>query len=169
MWSDPPPASVIPVTVSVRPETASVPASLLELLVVGAVQPDGTVTVTVPFASPPASAVYVKTIVRPVAPAATEEVSGEIVPVPSAAFTVTAGEPAASATVAPPVELCIAVQVWAPVAAGAVAPGPPVLSPYLMWTVAPPARVSPVTVIVRPATPIVPASLETAPGAEAVV
>ena len=51
----------------------------------GAVQPLGTVTVTAPLEMPPAGAVYVNVIVRPVWLAETRLIDAEIVPAPSAA------------------------------------------------------------------------------------
>src|SRR5579872_404989 len=89
----------------------------------GADQPDGTVSSTLPFAIPPAAAVYVNVIVLPVDDVPTELVSELIVPVPSAALTVIAGElPAVS--VPPLVALSRMFHVCAPVELVAVAPGP---------------------------------------------
>ena len=74
----------------VLPATLSVPALAVEYpvaldVVDGALQPLGTATVTELFEMPPAGAVYVKVIVLPVDPTATELVSAASVPAPSAA------------------------------------------------------------------------------------
>ena len=83
-------ASVSDETVIVWPETETVPElamvyPALEPVVEGAFHPPGTTTVTEPFEMPPAAAVYVKVIVRPVWLAETTLVPLDIVPEPSAA------------------------------------------------------------------------------------
>jgi len=94
-----PAAIVRELTVIVLPASERLPA--LDVVkpaalpvVDGALQPLGTTSVTLPLEIPPVGAVYVKVIVRPVAPAETTVVDGESVPAPSAAYTVTLGEDA---------------------------------------------------------------------------
>ena len=94
-------------------------------MVEGALQPAGTTTVTVPLLIPPAGAVYVKVIVRPVCEALTTEVGVVSVPAPSAALTVMLGEAARLASEPAAVDFAWACQVCAPVDEVAVAPGPP--------------------------------------------
>src|SRR5437660_10702100 len=70
----------------------------------------------------------------------------------------------------PPVERSFACHVCAPTDEGAVAPEPPPLvSPYVIVAVAPPASVSPETVTVRPATATLPALARVYPLADEVV
>jgi len=125
-----PPASVSEETVIVWPETESVPELAVEYpaaepVVDGALQPLGTARVTEPLEIPPAGAVYVKVIVRPVWLAETPLVPLAIVPVPSAAFTVMLGWEAMSVREPADVDFSCVVQVCAPVLEVAVAPGPP--------------------------------------------
>jgi hypothetical protein len=85
-----PAASVSEETVIVLPATERVPALDVEKpafapVVDGALQPAGTATLTEPLEMPPAGAVYVHVIVRPVWLAETLLVPLVIVPEPSAA------------------------------------------------------------------------------------
>ena len=85
-----PPASVSEETVIVWLATETVPAvdvvyPGLEPVVDGALQPLGTSSVTVPLEIPPAAAVYVNVIVRPVWLAETLVVGVVSVPEPSGA------------------------------------------------------------------------------------
>ena len=54
-------------------------------MVDGALQPLGTATVTAPLEMPPAGAVYVKVMVRPLWLAETALIDADMVPAPSAA------------------------------------------------------------------------------------
>jgi hypothetical protein len=90
MLTVPAAASVSELTVIVLEATLSVPALEVEYpafapVVDGALQPAGTTSVTAPFEMPPAGAVYVHVIVRPVWLAETLLVPLAIVPEPSAA------------------------------------------------------------------------------------
>jgi hypothetical protein len=78
---------VIPLTVIVCPATDTAPTELVVKLtrrVAGAVQPAGTATVSVPFESPPAGAVYVSVSISPVWEPETVGGRGDA-PAPSAA------------------------------------------------------------------------------------
>jgi hypothetical protein len=113
--------------------------------------------VTEPFESPPAAAVYVNATVFPPEPFATLLVPVVSVPDPSPALTVMLGELARFVSDPADVDFSCACQVCAPVEDVAVAPEPPPLvSPYVIVSVEPPARVTFETVIVWPATPTVP-------------
>jgi len=110
--------------------------------VVGAVQPDGTATSTSPLERPPATGVYVNTIVFPVDPAVTVDVGVVNVPVPSAAFvTVTDGDEAMEVSVPPLLFICT-VHVADPDCPADGATAAPAeltdVSPYRNATVAPP-------------------------------
>jgi len=106
---------------------------------------------------PPAAAVYVKVIVRPVWLAETLLVPLAIVPEPSPAYTVMLGCDAMSVAVPAEVDFSWVVQVCAPVLDVAVAPGPPLaVDPYVIVTVEAAASVSDETVIVWPDTDTVP-------------
>ena len=123
----------------------------------GALQPLGTTTVTVPLEMPPAAAVYVKVIVRPVWLAETALVPLDIVPEPSAAYTVMLGEEAMFVSEPPEVDFSCVVHVCEPVVEVAVAPGPPLaVDPYVIVNVDAAASVSDETVIVWPETESVP-------------
>jgi len=123
----------------------------------GALQPLGTSTLTAPPEIPPAGAVYVNVIVRPVWLADTALIEAPIVPAPSAAYTVMLGDDARFVSVLVLRAFCCACHVWAPVDDVAVAPEPPpLLSPYVIVIVAPPASVTLDTVIVCEATETVP-------------
>ena len=96
-------------------------------------------------------------IVRPVWPAETLLVPGDIVPLPSAAYTVMLGELPIFVSEPADVDFSCVCHVCAPVLDVAVAPGPPpAVDPYVIVVVAPPARVSEETVIVWPETETVP-------------
>ncbi len=113
---------------------------------------------TVPLASPPAAAVYVKVIVRPVCALLTEPVGVVSVPEPSAASTVMLGEAPRFASELVASDFSCACQVCAPPTDGAVAPGPPpAVEPYVIVKVLLPASVSGETVMVWPETVSVPA------------
>ena len=100
---------------------------------------------------------YVKVTVRPVWLAETALIDADIVPPPSAAYTVMLGDVAMFVSVPPAVDFACAVQVCAPVEEVAVAPAPPPeVDPYVIVTVLPAATVSDETVIVLPATETVP-------------
>ena len=87
--------------------------------------------------------------VRPVCEALTTEVGVVRVPEPLAALTVMLGEEPRFVSVPALRAFCWACQVCAPVVAVAVAPGPPPLvAPYVIVAVAPPASVRLETVIV---------------------
>ena len=158
-----PALSVSPETVIVWPETETEPA--LEVVypfalavVEGALHPAGTTSRTAPLEIPPAAAVYVNVSVLLAEPFATTLVGVVSVPVPSAALTVTLGDAPRLASDPLPLDFSFADQVWEPVLEAAVAPGPaPLVSPYVIVAVAPPASVSPDTVIVWPATETLPA------------
>ena len=127
-------------------------------MVDGAVQPAGTASVTLPFDIPPAAAVNVNVIVRPVWDAETLLVLVVNVPDPSAAYTVMLGDEPRFVSVPPDSDFSCACQVCAPVEDVAVAPEPPPLvSPYVIVNVFPPASVSDETVIVWLETERVPA------------
>ena len=138
-----PPESVSPDTVMVCPETPTVPAEavvkpLAEPVVLGALQPVGTASVTAPSFRPPVAAVYVKVIVFPVDPAETLVVGVVRVPVPFAALTVMLGEELRLVRVPPDVDLSWACHVCGPVLDVAVAPDPPPeVTPYEMVNVEP--------------------------------
>jgi hypothetical protein len=90
----------------------------------GALQPAGTATLTDPLEMPPAGAVYVQVIVRPVWLAETLLVPLAMVPEPSAAYTVMLGCDAMLVSVPLDVDFSCVVHVCAPVLDVAVAPGP---------------------------------------------
>ena len=139
-------------------------------MVEGALQPLGTTSVTVPFEMPPAGAVYVHVIVRPVWLADTLLVPLAIVPDPSAAYTVMLGDDEMFVSEPADVDFSCVVHVCEPVLDVAVAPGPPLLvSPYVIVNVLPAAMVSDDTVIVPPATESVPALDVEYPAADDVV
>ena len=93
---------------------------------------------TAPLTMPPAAAVYVKLIVRPVCDAETLLIEAAIVPEPFAALIVIDGEAARFVKTPPAVERSWSCHVCAPVAAVAVAPGPPpAFEPYVIVTVDP--------------------------------
>src|SRR5690242_9155427 len=124
-----PAARVSEETVIVLPATESVPALEVEYpaadpVVEGALQPAGIASVTDPFEMPPASAVYVKVIVRPVCEAETALMDAPIVPEPSAAYTVMLGDEGMFASEPFAVDFCCTCHVCAPVDDVAVAPGP---------------------------------------------
>ncbi len=109
-----------------------------------------------PFDVPPVAAVYVNVIVRPVCDALTVEIDAAIEPDPSAAYTVMEGD---EMLVKVPLlrDSSCPCHVCAPVVDVAVAPEPPPdLSPYVIVIVAPPASVTPDTVITCAATATVP-------------
>ena len=104
----------------VWPETETVPElavvyPALEPVVEGALQPLGTTSVTLPFEIPPAAAVYVNVIVLPVWPAETLLVPLDIVPDPSAAYTVMLGCEAMSVSVPAEVDFSCVIQFCEPV------------------------------------------------------
>jgi hypothetical protein len=151
-----PPLSVIPVTVITCPETPTVPVlavvqPALPFVVEGALQPLGTVSSTAPVDIPPVAAVYVKMIVLPVWEALAFELSGDIVPEPSAALTVMLGELASAVSVPLEVAFCRVDQVCVPVEEVAVAPVPvlhaPLVAPYVIVIEPLPASVTPLTVM----------------------
>ena len=78
-----------PLTVIVCPATDTAPTELVvkpgPAEVAGAVQPAGTATVSVPFESPPAGAVYVSVSISPLWEPETVERLDATVPAPSAA------------------------------------------------------------------------------------
>ena len=85
----------------------------------------------------------------PVAEAETFDVGVVSVPEPSAALTVTLGEDERVVNEPPATDFSLLCQVWAPVEEVTVAPEPPPLvSPYVIVAVAPPASVRLETVIV---------------------
>jgi hypothetical protein len=142
----------------------------LELVVEGAVQPAGTTSVTLPFEIPPAAAVYVNVIVRPVWLAETLLVPVVSVPLPSGALTVMLGDVTRFVSVLPESDFSFACHVCAPVDDVAVAPEPPPLvSPYVIVTVFPPTSVRLETVIVCPETETVPALAVVYPALDDVV
>jgi hypothetical protein len=124
----PPPLRLTPVTLIVAPETATDPVDAVTqpaaLLVVGAVQPLGTVTSTSPFDVPPVAAVYVKVRVLLDVPAVAVVGLTAFVPEPLAALTVMLGElPSVSVVSVPPaVAFDWTVHVAGPVVPVAVAP-----------------------------------------------
>ena len=75
-------------------------------VVEGALQPLGIASVTEPFEIPPAGAVYVNVIVRPVCEAETTLIDAPIVPAPSAAYTVILGDEEMFASEPFDVDLC---------------------------------------------------------------
>ena len=79
-------------------------------------------TVTAPLAIPPAAAVYVNVIVRPVCAAETLAIDAVSAPEPFAALIVIDGEAPRFVKTPPAVERCCICQVCAPVLAVAVAP-----------------------------------------------
>ena len=80
-----------------------------------------------PFASPPAAAVYVNVIVFPVEALFTEPVGVVSVPEASAERTLTLGDVARFVSEPPDVDFSFACHVADPPLLGAVAPGPPLL------------------------------------------
>src|SRR5438067_11503215 len=97
---------------------------------------------------PPAGAVYVKVTVRPVWLAETALFEPVVVPAPSAAYTVMLGEEARFVRVPALRAFCCACPACPPAVLVAVAPGPPLaVEPYVIVIVAPPASVTPETVI----------------------
>ena len=84
-------------------------------------------TVTSPLASPPAAAMYVKVIVRPVCEAETLAIDAVSVPEPSFAFTVIDGDVARFVKTPPAVARSWNCHVCTPGVTVAVAPGPPPL------------------------------------------
>ena len=115
----------------------------------GALQPAGAATVTLPFAIPPVAAVYVNVSVLPVDDAVTFVAGNVSVPEPSAAYTLMLGEDARFVSEPPEVDFAFACHVADPAVVEAVAPGPPPLvAPYVIVKVDPPATVSDDTVIV---------------------
>src|SRR5947209_7540851 len=115
-----PAASVSESTVAVWPETETVPELAVTwpapAPVCGAVQPEGTVSLTPPLVMPPVAAVYVNATVFPLEPARTELVGVVRVPLPSAElFTVTDGDEASAVSVPPAVDFSCAENVCEPV------------------------------------------------------
>src|SRR5207245_296161 len=96
-----------------------------EPVVLGASQPLGTATVTVPLFRPPVAAVYVNVMVFPLELAETLVVGVVRVPLPSAASTVMDGDDARFVSVPPEIDLSCACHVCAPGVDVAIAPGPP--------------------------------------------
>jgi hypothetical protein len=144
-------------------ETERVPALEVKkpgavVVVDGALQPFGTVMVTVPFEIPPVATVYVRARVFPVlAPRTTvgEEAS---VPEPSRASTVTVGPPPATGAKEPEaLDRSFVFHVCTAPFGGDVAPGPLcAFDPYTTVSLAPAARVTPFTIIWLPETAVVP-------------
>jgi hypothetical protein len=99
----------------------------------------------------------VKVIVCPVEALLTDPVGVVRVPDPSAARTLTLGDVPRLVSVPPAVDFAFDCHVAEPAVPVAVAPGPPPLvAPYVMVKVEPPASVTPDTVIVCPDAETVP-------------
>ena len=171
-----PPTSVTPVTWIVWLEMPTVPQvdvvkPAAEPVVEGADQPAGTVRFNWPLLMPPTGAWYVNVRALFADELALAELGTTvIVPVPSAAYTVTDGEFAIDVSAPPDVDFSCIVNVVAPVAEGATGPGPPeAVEPYVIVQVKPPTSVTAVTWIVWPEVPTVPQVDVVKPAAEPVV
>ena len=122
----------------------------------GAVQPDGTVTVTAPFDMPPAAAEYVNA--NDTGEAAVTEPGDTVAdPDPSGAYlTLTVGEDARAVDVPVAVDFSDTAKLDDPTAPGDTAELAPPPAPYVTVRAELDARVTPLTVIVWPATLTVP-------------
>src|SRR5205823_4151505 len=96
-----------------------------EPVVLGALHPAGTATVTAPLFTPPPAAVYVNVMVLPVELARTLVVGVVSVPVPSAALTVMLGDEPRFVSVPLDVDFSWACHGCVAALDGAVAPDPP--------------------------------------------